>query len=740
MYNGIGLQTPRGSGTNGYIQTNKFFIRPRTGKVSENTKGFEADQGTAGVTRKANKEILDHDRKRQIELKLVVLEDKLIDQGYTDAEIAEKLAEARRTLEAAEESGVFVGDKKVSDTQTHQIAARKEKQMETLRAALGIRSSEPVEQNTDEIDDLQRNDLKNGTNDGGKHQKSEHSFLDRDSGWKKRAEENKKAEKEKKKNTNKKEESRKRRHGDDSSDSDGSPRSLKVVKKKHRKSSRGSDDEDKHKAAKKHKKSRRNYRDSDSDTSDFSDSESASSDGSDSGTGSDSSDTDGSARNLKAVGKRHHRSGGKEVSPVVEVDKKHKVAKKHERGRRYDSDDTNSASSDDNVNKESSRKQVEKYKRSQRRHDSDDDSGSDEGSLRNRISKGRQPVQIKKRHDSEDESDKEVGIENRSQRYEGKKNSIRTHEDSSDSEDQRRRKNDGKKNSSRKPDSDGESDHKKSRKPQSRIADDEEGDLRYVGKVGKIEGKKAVQRGSVSPNGSDSENSDSDVGTGARYSGYERTSKSLDGSKSRYEDDLNKREGRPSQEERVFRSSRIRSEVVRDDASVDRRSRVYNMDDETPYGSRDIDQDFEDHRDRRQKTSEDELRGKRHGRDEEDRGKKHGRDEEDRGRKQVRDEEENRGRKQVRDEEENRGRKQVKDEEEHRGRKHERDEVDYKYGSRRRDDEEEYRASRSHGNREAERGSRDNEREYSKRARYDDSRSSERRRYGNDDDHSRRRH
>lgn len=104
MYNGIGLQTPRGSGTNGYIQTNKFFVKPKTGRVAETTRGFEGDQGTAGVTRKPNKDILEHDRKRQIELKLVVLEDKLTDQGYSEAEIAEKLAEARKTLEAASAS------------------------------------------------------------------------------------------------------------------------------------------------------------------------------------------------------------------------------------------------------------------------------------------------------------------------------------------------------------------------------------------------------------------------------------------------------------------------------------------------------------------------------------------------------------------------------------------------------------------------------------------------------------
>ncbi|KAL6578610.1 hypothetical protein OROMI_008826 [Orobanche minor] len=145
MYNGIGLQTPRGSGTNGYIQSNKFFVKPRTNKVANESKGFESGQGTAGVIRKPNKEILEHDRKRQIQLKLLVLEDKLIDQGYTDAEIAEKLDEVRKSLEAKENAAdggnnAVISSERVSETQTHQIAALKERQMETLKAALGIES------------------------------------------------------------------------------------------------------------------------------------------------------------------------------------------------------------------------------------------------------------------------------------------------------------------------------------------------------------------------------------------------------------------------------------------------------------------------------------------------------------------------------------------------------------------------------------------------------------------------
>ncbi|CAH9120529.1 unnamed protein product [Cuscuta epithymum] len=101
MYNGIGLQTARGSGTNGCVQKNNFSVRAKTSKVAVDAggKGFGENRGTAGVTRKANKEILEHDRKRQIQLKLIVLEETLSEQGYSDAEIAEKLEQTRQTLE-----------------------------------------------------------------------------------------------------------------------------------------------------------------------------------------------------------------------------------------------------------------------------------------------------------------------------------------------------------------------------------------------------------------------------------------------------------------------------------------------------------------------------------------------------------------------------------------------------------------------------------------------------------------
>ncbi|XP_020580852.1 serine/arginine repetitive matrix protein 2 [Phalaenopsis equestris] len=144
MYNGIGLQTPRGSGTNGYIQSNKFFVKPKSARVDTSAAAGPANPEGSGGVRKPNKDILEHDRKRQIQLRILVLQDTLADQGYTDAEIAEKIEEAKKVLEmelnssGSNDSGRPPLSKRFSETQTHQVAARKEKQMETMRAALKI--------------------------------------------------------------------------------------------------------------------------------------------------------------------------------------------------------------------------------------------------------------------------------------------------------------------------------------------------------------------------------------------------------------------------------------------------------------------------------------------------------------------------------------------------------------------------------------------------------------------------
>ncbi|KAJ6803088.1 pre-mRNA-splicing factor CWC21 [Iris pallida] len=99
MYNGIGLQTARGSGTSGYVQANKFFVRPRSNtNAAPSGDPYSAGSGGGGV-READKDILEHDRKRQIQLRLLVLQETLADHGYTESEISAKLDEARRSIE-----------------------------------------------------------------------------------------------------------------------------------------------------------------------------------------------------------------------------------------------------------------------------------------------------------------------------------------------------------------------------------------------------------------------------------------------------------------------------------------------------------------------------------------------------------------------------------------------------------------------------------------------------------------
>ena len=116
MYNGVGLPTSRGSGSNGYTQANKFLAKPKN--ISAMAKAGEDGRlggGGGGVSeKKPNKDILEHQRKRLIELKLVQLQDKLVDHGYTDAEIAERLAEARKNLEAT--ASFALSDKKEIDS------------------------------------------------------------------------------------------------------------------------------------------------------------------------------------------------------------------------------------------------------------------------------------------------------------------------------------------------------------------------------------------------------------------------------------------------------------------------------------------------------------------------------------------------------------------------------------------------------------------------------------------------
>jgi len=66
MYNGIGLETARGSGTNGYVQRNMSFIRRHKDNVDYKSEE-ELRKLDSQLTRGPSREILDHERKARVD-------------------------------------------------------------------------------------------------------------------------------------------------------------------------------------------------------------------------------------------------------------------------------------------------------------------------------------------------------------------------------------------------------------------------------------------------------------------------------------------------------------------------------------------------------------------------------------------------------------------------------------------------------------------------------------------------
>lgn len=77
MSDNVGLSTPRGSGTSGYVQRNLAHIKPR-----DSAAPYPKDlDSLRHKQRQPDKGILEHDRKREVEVKVFELRDQLEDEG-----------------------------------------------------------------------------------------------------------------------------------------------------------------------------------------------------------------------------------------------------------------------------------------------------------------------------------------------------------------------------------------------------------------------------------------------------------------------------------------------------------------------------------------------------------------------------------------------------------------------------------------------------------------------------------
>lgn len=149
MYNGIGLQTARGTGTNGYVQRNLSFVRTIKEKV-EYKPDEEIKKLEAYANRKGNAELLKHERKRKIELKCVEMEDLMREQGYSDEEIDRKVEKFRKQLidkdSHKEETQVdFEFDEygRPIATESHKLAEANDLKNKKLREAFGLGEFDP---------------------------------------------------------------------------------------------------------------------------------------------------------------------------------------------------------------------------------------------------------------------------------------------------------------------------------------------------------------------------------------------------------------------------------------------------------------------------------------------------------------------------------------------------------------------------------------------------------------------
>ncbi|KIJ70356.1 hypothetical protein HYDPIDRAFT_164419 [Hydnomerulius pinastri MD-312] len=136
MYNGIGLTTARGSGTNGYVQRNLSTLR-----VHETAADRAAAWEVAPPKhREPDEAILEHEKKRKVEVKCLELQLQLEDEGLEEAEIEAKVDELRTKLNA-DLASLATSAKNLKPSDTHGIAAAKKAELDKMARALGTRKN-----------------------------------------------------------------------------------------------------------------------------------------------------------------------------------------------------------------------------------------------------------------------------------------------------------------------------------------------------------------------------------------------------------------------------------------------------------------------------------------------------------------------------------------------------------------------------------------------------------------------
>jgi len=135
MYNGIGLQTPRGSGTSGYVQKNLSFVKPQKTREEFLKELAQLKENILPPPKPANKDIVLHQQKREIELHLLKMREKLESENVNQDEIELKIQKAAKILHEKFESGEISA---ISTKGSHEAALGKEREYAKMKKAFNM--------------------------------------------------------------------------------------------------------------------------------------------------------------------------------------------------------------------------------------------------------------------------------------------------------------------------------------------------------------------------------------------------------------------------------------------------------------------------------------------------------------------------------------------------------------------------------------------------------------------------
>ncbi|KAM5475200.1 RNA-splicing factor [Microsporum audouinii] len=118
MSSNVGLTTPRGSGTSGYVQRNLSLLKPRDPNYGAPPAPYgESGPSDAGFKqRQPDKQILEHDRRRAIEVRIMEERDRLEEEN-------EKIAEENKKYIAKNKKGTEEGEKGDTREETRKLRA-----------------------------------------------------------------------------------------------------------------------------------------------------------------------------------------------------------------------------------------------------------------------------------------------------------------------------------------------------------------------------------------------------------------------------------------------------------------------------------------------------------------------------------------------------------------------------------------------------------------------------------------